>query len=71
MPRGTRHELVGLLLRSGAGLVLDAAGGGARRLYLGWRAAWRAWRLVGMRVRVAGTRDGFDLLALHTIEQVR
>ena len=73
MPQGTRHEVTGMLLRSDdvGGLVLDVPGGGAWRLDLGIVAAWRARRLVGMRVRVAGVRDGFDLLAGETIERAR
>lgn len=73
MSRGTRHDLIGMLLRSRdtGGLVLDVPGEGAWRLDLGIVAAWRARRLVGIRVRVAGVRDGFDLLAVETIERAR
>ena len=64
MPRGTRHVVEGLLLRSAAGgLVLRADGGGEWRLDAGWRAR----RLVGRRVRVEGLRDGHDLLAVEQI----
>lgn len=64
MPRGTAHELVGLLLRDGQSLVLRIDDGGAWRL----DAPGRAWRLLGRRVRVTGTRDGFDLLAARSID---
>ena len=69
MSRGTRHDLIGMLLRrgDGGGLVLDVPGGGTWRLDLGVVAAWRARRLVGMRVRITGVRDGFDLLAVETV----
>lgn len=64
MPRGTAHELVGLLLRDGRSLVLRVDDGGEWRL----DAPGRAWRLLGRRVRVTGTRDGFDLLAVRSID---
>lgn len=70
MPRGTRHELTGILLRRGRDHVLEIAGGGTWRLDLGLRAAWRARDLVGLRVRVTGVRDGFDLLAVDGIDRV-
>ena len=62
-----------MLLRSRdvGGLILDVPGGGVWRLDLGVVAAWRARRLVGMRVRVTGVRDGFDLLAVETIARAR
>lgn len=69
MPRGTRHELVGLLLRDGDTPVLQIAGGGMWRLDLGIGATWRARRLFGLRVRVQGIRDGFDILAVDVIER--
>lgn len=61
MPRGTRHELTGLLLRHGPTLILRVDGGGEWRL----DAPTRAWRLVGRRVSVTGMRDGFDLLGVR------
>ncbi len=64
MPIGMRHEIEGLLLERQGELVLDVRGGGTWRLDTGWRAR----RLLGRRVRVSGTRDGFDLLAVGTIK---
>ena len=64
MPIGTRHEIEGLLLERQGELVLDVRGGGTWRLDTGWRAR----RLLGRRVRVSGTRDGFDPLAVGTIK---
>lgn len=66
MPRGTRHEIIGILLEQSGGLVLDVAGGGTWRLDAGWKAR----RLLGMRVKVVGIRDGFDLLGVERIERV-
>lgn len=66
MPMGTRHEVEGLLLEEHGGLVLDVRDGGTWRLEAGWRAR----RLLGRRVRVTGIRDGFDLLAVQTIEAI-
>lgn len=65
MPMGTHHELVGLLLEARGNLILDVDGGGTWRL----DADWRARRLLGMRVKVVGVRDGFDLLAVTRIER--
>ncbi|MEG8038488.1 DUF5818 domain-containing protein [Sphingomonas sp. LR60] len=59
MPRGTRHVLTGTLRRTRFGHALDMDGGGVWQLDVGWLAAWR---LCGRRVRVEGTRSGFDLL---------
>ena len=64
VPAGTSHEIEGLLLERNGELVLDVQGGAAWRLDAGWRAR----RLLGRRVRVMGTRDGFDLLAVKTIK---
>ena len=64
MPRGTAHDLVGLLLRDGRSLILRVDDGGEWRL----DAPSGAGSLVGRRVRVTGTRDGFDLLAVRSIE---
>ena len=66
MPMGTRHEVVGLLLEDRGQLALDVEGGGTWRLDAGWKAR----RLLGRRVRVTGIRDGFDLLAVETIERI-
>ncbi len=64
MPRGTRHELTGLLLRDGPTLILRVDGGGEWHL----DAPMHAWRLVGRRVSVTGARDGFDLLSVQYLQ---
>jgi hypothetical protein len=66
MPRGTTHEETGLLLTDRGQLALARDEGGTWRLDAGWRAR----RLLGRRVRVVGTRDGFDLLAVTRIDAV-
>ncbi|WP_353739207.1 DUF5818 domain-containing protein [Sphingomonas sp. NIBR02145] len=57
MPLGVALSLEGLLLEDGRHLYLRMDDGG------GWRieAGWSARKLVGQRVRIEGTRDGFDL----------
>ncbi len=67
MPMGSHHEAVGLLLRNRRDLILEVDDGGTWRL----EASSHAHRLLGLRVRVTGVRDSFDLLAVDTIEQVR
>ncbi|MFP5434374.1 MAG: DUF5818 domain-containing protein [Alphaproteobacteria bacterium] len=64
MPRGTRHELTGILLE-GDGLypVLRVPDGGEWRL----EVTKRYRHLLGQRVSVTGVRDGFDLLAVDQI----
>ena len=64
MPRGTHHDETGLLLREGQFLVLQRDDGGRWRLEAGARAD----ALLGRRVRVEGTRNGFDLLDVRRIE---
>jgi hypothetical protein len=64
MPRGTEHEESGLLLREGACLVLQRDDGGRWRLDVGRKAD----ALLGRRVRVQGTRSGFDLLDVRRID---
>jgi hypothetical protein len=65
MPLGTRHTETGVLLIEGPDIVLDRDGGGRWRL----DAPRSAMKLVGQRVRITGIRDGFDLLAVETIER--
>lgn len=62
MPKGTRHELVGLLLEDGGHLTLRVDDGGHWRL----EAPRRVQKLVGRRVEVIGLRDGFDLLSVKS-----
>jgi hypothetical protein len=64
MPKGTRHDETGLLLREGHFLVLQRDDGGRWRL----DTARRVERLLGRRVRVQGMRSGFDLLDVCRIE---
>ena len=69
MPRGSRHEEAGLLVEDGGRLSLRRDEGGTWRIDPNWRSR-QAYRLAGRRVRIVGVRDGFDLLAIETIEQV-
>lgn len=65
MPKGTHHELTGLLLESdGLYPILQIPDGGEWRLEL----TRRYRHLLGKRVSVTGVRDGFDLLAVTRIE---
>lgn len=61
---GSRHDETGLLMREGRAIVLRRDDGGRWRLDVGRRAE----PLLGRRVRVIGTRSGFDLLDVHKIE---
>ncbi|AMK26178.1 MULTISPECIES: DUF5818 domain-containing protein [Sphingobium] len=65
MPRGSRHDLTGILLEAGLHPVLRVADGGEWRLDV----TGRYRHLLGRRVRVAGIRSGFDLLDVLQIEQ--
>ncbi|NWK95023.1 hypothetical protein DM806_04930 [Sphingobium lactosutens] len=64
MPRGARHELVGVLVVDGAWPVLRVADGGEWRLDLSGRYR----HLLGNRVRVWGCRSEFDMLDVDRIE---
>ncbi|NJC33130.1 hypothetical protein GGR88_000604 [Sphingomonas jejuensis] len=68
MPRGSQHELTGRLDRDGHGFILRPDGGGQWRLDTGFLAGWKASGLVGRNVRVLGTRDAFNVLAVSRIE---
>lgn len=59
MPRGSPLTLEGLLLEDGRQPVLRVDDGGMWRVEM----ARSARRLLGQRVQVIGTRDGFDLIA--------
>jgi len=63
MPRGTRHQLTGLLLLSERGPVLAMDDGGYWALDLppGKR------RLAGQRVTIEGLRSGFNLIDVDRI----
>lgn len=65
MPRGTHHQLTGLLLEARRGLVLAIDGGGEWSL----DAPPSAYKLLGLRVTVKGVRSGFDLLDVEKIER--
>ena len=64
MPRGTLHAETGTIWREGGHLVLLRDAGGRWRL----DAPLSAERLFGKRVRVEGTRAGFELLNVQSIE---
>jgi hypothetical protein len=64
MPRGGRVELSGLLLADGRNLVLRMDDGGEWRL----EVTRNYPKLLGRRVTVTGTRDGFDLIAVSRID---
>lgn len=64
MPKGTRHDLEGLLLRDARGyMVLRVDDGGEWRLNANRKTA----DLIGNRVRVLGVRSGFDILEVTSI----
>lgn len=67
MPRGSRHQESGVLFEDPAWpwLCLKRDAGGVWRL----DAGRKAWPLVGCRVRLTGTRTGFDILNVETIER--
>jgi len=60
MSLGSRHDEQGLLLRDGSDLILMRDDGGRWRL----DADRGADKLLGQRVRVKGTRTGFDILSV-------
>jgi len=65
MPMGTRHQVTGVLLQSGHGLVIEVDGGGQWIL----DADHRAPKLLGHRVIVEGVRSGFNMLDVDSIKQ--
>lgn len=66
MPLGGRLDLSGLLLRDGDRLTLRIAGGGEWIIDPPLFARTR--QLVGQRVRVVGTRGGFNLVNADDID---
>lgn len=67
LPRGTHHVVEGLLVAEGpVGLSLRVDGGGTWQIDGG--ASVR--KMVNQRVRVEGTRSGFDMLDVATIVTV-
>ncbi len=63
MPKGTHHDLKGLLLAGTPYPVLRMDDGGEWQLEL----VQRHRHLFGTRVRLSGTRDEFDLIAVDRI----
>jgi len=66
MPRGTHQELEGLLAWEGHDLALFPDEGGRWRL----DARRGLEKLVGLRVRIAGVRSGFDFIAVQRFEKL-
>jgi hypothetical protein len=64
MSKGERLVLDGLLLTDRGRLILHMKDGGEWRLETTRGYA----KLIGKRVSVTGTRDGFDLLAVSRID---
>ena len=65
MHRPMRYDLVGILLENGTFPILRMPDGGEWRLEI-----LRRYRhLLGMRVKVTDTRNGFDILAVDRIER--
>lgn len=65
---GTRHDETGWLNLDRGQYLLRRDGGGTWQLELGFLTEWRARRHVGRRVRVAGTRIGFDVLSADRVD---
>ncbi|WP_093087156.1 DUF5818 domain-containing protein [Sphingobium sp. AP50] len=65
MPRGSRHDLTGILIDNGFYPILRVADGGDWRLDVS--DCFR--QLLGHRVRGLGTRSGFDMLDVDRIER--
>lgn len=65
MSLGSKHDEHGMLLREGRDLVLMLDGGGRWRL----DADPGADKLSGQRVRVEGTRTGFDILSVTRLSR--
>lgn len=64
MPRGSSHNLTGILLDGGSFPVLRVDDGGEWRLDVGRRYS----HLLGHRVRVLGKRSDFDMIDVERIE---
>lgn len=63
MPPGSRHDETGWLNEERGQLILCRDAGGTWRL----DAPASAHKLKGMRVRIIGTRAGFDLLDVEAV----
>lgn len=66
MPLGVSLDLEGLLLEERGQLFLRMDDGGHWRIEAGGSAR----KLLGRRVRVEGTRDGFNLVAARRVAAV-
>ncbi|MDR2856362.1 MAG: DUF5818 domain-containing protein [Novosphingobium sp.] len=64
MPRGTRHVITGILRPGPLGYSLEMNDGGIWQLDV----SGSAHSYLGRKVRVEGTRAGFDLIDVHRIE---
>lgn len=64
MPLGSTVDESGLLLRDGAGLILQRDDGGRWRL----DASPRYRELEGRRVRLKGKRSSFDLVDVEALD---
>jgi hypothetical protein len=71
MPRGTHHDLTGVLGWQRGILVLRQDDGAQWRLDSGVFLWFRARRLIGQHVRVVGFRSGFNALDVKRLEVVR
>ena len=65
MPRGSTHQLTGLLVSDPCGFALEVEGGGRWRLDVDDYSS--AARLRDRRVTVMGVRAEFDLLEVKSI----
>ena len=63
MPDGTRHRVTGRLMKAKRGLLLEVDDGGVYALDADPDAA----ELIGERVTIEGTRNGFDRLDVEWI----
>ncbi|MDF2810456.1 MAG: hypothetical protein K0S56_1487 [Microvirga sp.] len=68
MSIGSRHDETGWLNDQNGERVLRRDAGGTWRLDMGVLAHWRSRKLLGRRVRIAGERVGFDILAVNRLE---
>jgi len=68
MPMGSRHDETGWLNERDGQWILRRDEGGRWRLDVGFWLSWRSRKLIGKRVRIAGTRGEFDLLNVDRIE---
>lgn len=68
MPRGSIHSESGILIERDGRLGLYLDDGGTWRLDPNGRERL-VRRLLGYRVRIKGIRDGFDLLAVQSVER--